>query len=501
VVINRSHILVVIILVLLASTLTTKALALSDSEVFGRYAQAIVKITVTGKDTENLEKRPAEGSGVIVYSDKFTLVLTAAHVIGSNSLTENRDWAVGNGEIKRKIRVESLDAKGVLTPINDDAKVLPVVLPPGIDIVVLSMPQHGYTTVPLPSTALNFGTSYDVLLTGFRGGERDLSLPWQGGRGVPKPSGVFITEKGSRTGESGGPWIDWRTGLLLAIASGSVTSNDQPEFVSAYVPLAVGQLKDLIKVSSSDKDSNPEPLPPEKRPDANLPDRNQWTRSYLQPPPGVLGVISGDRYGVVVGSYGKWAAARTALGNFCKRFPLINFALLGSTSATQEGGYFQIEIGYNLTKSNADSLTALARRQGVANDAFARRYGWTAKPENFSDCIDLDRFAPKINISHNSVTFIVSNSTVQDPLIAFYSQTRGTIWPGLDRSWILRSGQSQNRLPLSCVAGDQICYGAWVRGSDIYNPYHWGVGRFNNYTCQACCYSCDGNTYSIPLGF
>jgi len=81
--------LILVLVGLCADAETACAKAQSEQAMFSRYEQAIVKITVTGKDPERREKAPVEGSGVIIYSTRFTLVLTAAHVVGSSALTAN----------------------------------------------------------------------------------------------------------------------------------------------------------------------------------------------------------------------------------------------------------------------------------------------------------------------------------------------------------------------------------------------------------------------------
>jgi hypothetical protein len=261
------------------------------------------------------------------------------------------------------------------------------------------VPQRGYATIKLPSSALDFETTHDVLLLGFRKGETELSLPWQSGKGVPKSTGEFVTDARSRAGESGGAWVDSKTGQLLGIASGTNAPPDRTDFVAAYVPLIVDQLQKFVDVSASEKQANPEPRPFQSENPLVPLDRNQWTRLYLQPSPGKLGAINGNSYGVVVGSFNDREFARQELRLLCHRFGDANFALLGSTSGTTgdmgdiqpRGGMWQIETGYNLTAKDADALVAIARTRGMAAKAYKRYYGWEGHPRFFPDCLDFNR--------------------------------------------------------------------------------------------------------------
>jgi hypothetical protein len=58
------------------------------------------------------------------------------------------------------------------------------------------------------------------------------------------------------------------------------------------------------------------------------------------------------------------------------------------------------------------------------------------------------------------------------------------------RTWsggVLMTGKiSTNQL--SCVAGERVCYGAWIDGQPL-GPY-WGVGRNGDSRCSSCCVVC-----------
>ncbi len=76
---------------------------------------------------------------------------------------------------------------------------------------------------------------------------------------------------------------------------------------------------------------------------------------------------------------------------------------------------------------------------------------------------------------------------------SFYSQDRNVAWPGNGQVYIL-DDYEVHTTRLSCISGETICYGAWVRNrSDIY----WGVGARNEHRCSTCCYVCDGGTTPV----
>jgi hypothetical protein len=72
--------------------------------------------------------------------------------------------------------------------------------------------------------------------------------------------------------------------------------------------------------------------------------------------------------------------------------------------------------------------------------------------------------------------------------LEFYSQDYSRAWPGDGEVYLLDDYDTKSFV-LSCETGEQICYGAWVRGDD--NAY-WGVGRDDSNNCSDCCYVCGG---------
>jgi len=88
----------------------------------------------------------------------------------------------------------------------------------------------------------------------------------------------------------------------------------------------------------------------------------------------------------------------------------------------------------------------------------------------------------------DDVTFVMKNGHPNAIELELYSQDREHIWPGNGEVYLLDDGETKE-VPLSCEAGESICYGAWISGDQ--NTY-WGVGPDNSQTCDNCCYTCEG---------
>jgi hypothetical protein len=70
--------------------------------------------------------------------------------------------------------------------------------------------------------------------------------------------------------------------------------------------------------------------------------------------------------------------------------------------------------------------------------------------------------------------------------IAFYSQSRLLEWPGNGQAWGLNDSGT-HKYTLTCVAGETICFGAWVTG---HSSIYWGIGAHHEHSCDRCCYVC-----------
>lgn len=74
--------------------------------------------------------------------------------------------------------------------------------------------------------------------------------------------------------------------------------------------------------------------------------------------------------------------------------------------------------------------------------------------------------------------------------VSFYSQNRKAVWPGNGKVWTIKDYKVHS-LKLSCIEGEKICYGAWVRGA---SREYWGVGSGGKNACKGCCYTCQDGT-------
>jgi hypothetical protein len=94
------------------------------------------------------------------------------------------------------------------------------------------------------------------------------------------------------------------------------------------------------------------------------------------------------------------------------------------------------------------------------------------------------------------VTFVMRNSHPYAVELELYSQDRNHLWPGNNQVYYLDDGETK-QVPLSCMEGETICYGAWVSGDQ---GTYWGVGPNNAESCDDCCYVCEGGeTEEIDL--
>jgi hypothetical protein len=92
--------------------------------------------------------------------------------------------------------------------------------------------------------------------------------------------------------------------------------------------------------------------------------------------------------------------------------------------------------------------------------------------------------------SADTLTFKMRSFSSSAVEIAFYSQNRKTEWPGGGKVYA-KSGHDVASYPLTCVKGEKICYGAWLKGNA---SRYWGVGQGNTQKCSDCCYTCNGKT-------
>lgn len=110
--------------------------------------------------------------------------------------------------------------------------------------------------------------------------------------------------------------------------------------------------------------------------------------------------------------------------------------------------------------------------------------------------LSLALLAPASAQTPGELTFDITNNSGRTIQIEFYSQDRrGHAWPGGNRAYDIANGD-RRALALSCVQGEKICYGAWVKGAA---RTYWGVGLHGRYGCQACCKQCGQDDFRTTL--
>lgn len=70
--------------------------------------------------------------------------------------------------------------------------------------------------------------------------------------------------------------------------------------------------------------------------------------------------------------------------------------------------------------------------------------------------------------------------------VQLYASARNNVWPRNGQVWSLTDLNVHN-VTITCVRGEKVCYGAWVRGTE---SSYWGGGRNNRQSCTSCCYVC-----------
>jgi len=94
------------------------------------------------------------------------------------------------------------------------------------------------------------------------------------------------------------------------------------------------------------------------------------------------------------------------------------------------------------------------------------------------------------------MAFFVKNLRSQGVAVELFSRDRDTVWPGGDKVFLVEPG-TRKSIPITCNAGERICYGAWVNGNDAISA---GVGPDNDRKCDDCCFTCvEKSTETIDL--
>ncbi len=74
--------------------------------------------------------------------------------------------------------------------------------------------------------------------------------------------------------------------------------------------------------------------------------------------------------------------------------------------------------------------------------------------------------------------------------VELYSDNRKRVWPGSGEVYSLND-YSTRTINITCISGEKICYGAWVRNTQSSS---WGAGYGGKGACKKCCYECDGGS-------
>lgn len=70
--------------------------------------------------------------------------------------------------------------------------------------------------------------------------------------------------------------------------------------------------------------------------------------------------------------------------------------------------------------------------------------------------------------------------------VKMWSKNRNNVWPSSTTVWTLKDFNVHS-LRITCVSGEKICYGAFVRGN---SKKYWGVGANGKLGCANCCFTC-----------
>jgi hypothetical protein len=96
-----------------------------------------------------------------------------------------------------------------------------------------------------------------------------------------------------------------------------------------------------------------------------------------------------------------------------------------------------------------------------------------------------------------TVTFRLKSNYPASVALSFFSiSDRSRVWPDAGRIYVLENSGAQTHR-LNCLPGEQICFGAWVRGRTL-SPY-WGAGQKGAQSCRDCCLTCPAQEASWIL--
>ncbi len=90
--------------------------------------------------------------------------------------------------------------------------------------------------------------------------------------------------------------------------------------------------------------------------------------------------------------------------------------------------------------------------------------------------------------SADGMAFFIDNQHPRDVAVELHGSHR--VWPGGDKVYLIEKGMKKS-VPITCEAGERICWAAWVNGDA---GTFWGVGPGNDQGCDDCCVICVGKT-------
>jgi S1-C subfamily serine protease len=202
--------------------------------------RAVLKLTVTGAAPDGKVKAPAEGTGFVIHSStRNSLILTAAHVVGSSDWRPklNPNWLVEEDGrlLNRRVRIGILDPHGTLTDLAHDAAV--IFQDDQKDIAVLLVDRTGLPFFPFMENVSEIqGDVQTVRVLGFRKDEQALEIRQCTGQlqCPPQRGLVFRLDQRLAKGLSGGPVIDIASGKVIALVSANFGSGQDHHAVPLF---------------------------------------------------------------------------------------------------------------------------------------------------------------------------------------------------------------------------------------------------------------------------
>ena len=95
----------------------------------------------------------------------------------------------------------------------------------------------------------------------------------------------------------------------------------------------------------------------------------------------------------------------------------------------------------------------------------------------------------------DGMAFFLKNQHSRAVAVELYG--RQTVWPGNDQVYLLDRAEKKS-VPITCEAGETICWAAWVNGDA---GTFWGVGPDSIQPCNDCCFICAAkSTATVEIG-